>query len=83
MLANKKDETYSMIVGLSLGSIISMFINPEVFAVYLSWNSFSIVIKDILIGAFLMIIGIVVTYLLVRYQRKKNEEKISTENSLS
>ena len=75
LIDKKRDATYSTIVGLSLGSIISMFINPETWAVYHSWSTFNIALKDIIIGVILMVIGIVLTYALVKYQRKKNLEK--------
>ena len=80
LIDKKRDATYSTIVGLSLGSIISMFINPEVCVVYKSWNSANIVMKDIGIGIILITIGIFLTYALVKYQRKKNAEKGSSEN---
>ncbi len=77
LLNKKKDATYSAIVGLALGSIISMFINPETYAVYTSWTSAKEVLIDLAIGLPLLAIGIVLTYLLVKYQRKKNENALS------
>lgn len=72
LLEVKKNTTYSAIVGLSLGSIISMFINPDVWAVYMSWTGFGDAVIDILIGVVLLVIGIVLSFALVKYQRKKN-----------
>ena len=80
----KRDSSYTMIVGLSLGSIVTMFINPDIFAVYSTWNNASVILKDIGIGAVLLAIGFTVAYLLIRYQRnhdKKQENKdIEEEN---
>lgn len=81
LLDKKRDYTYSAIVGLSLGSIASMFINPEVWAVYTSWNSFGSVAFDIGLGLALLVVGILITYPLVKYQRKKNLENKNLQNN--
>jgi putative membrane protein len=72
-------SAYSMIVGLSLGSIISMFCNGDIVAVYKSWGVNGIETLDFLLGILLFALGIVGAYLLVRYQRKKDIE--TEENS--
>ena len=63
-----------MIVGLSLGSILSMFLNGDVVKVYLSWANGSPFIVDSVVGVALLSIGIIGSYLLVRYQRKKDAD---------
>lgn len=73
-LKKKRDETYSLIVGMTIGSIVSMFLNPEIWAVYTSWSGARDVLFDVLIGAVLLIIGMVGTYCLVRYQRKHKKD---------
>ena len=78
LLKTRRDATYVTIVGLSLGSIFSMLINPEIWAVYKSWGAGNNILKDLLIGLPLLAIGIVLTYLLVRYQRKKDSETKNT-----
>lgn len=72
-----RHTAYSMIVGLSLGSIVSMFYNPDVFAVYASWKENGVNVSDVALGAVLFIVGAVCSYLLVRYQRKKDAERAS------
>ncbi len=78
-----RQTAYSMIVGLSLGSIISMFCNGDVMAVYLSWVNGSVkpwsVIGTLAVGAVLFAIGAVIAYLLVRYERKKSAETAKEE----
>ena len=71
----KRESSYTMIVGLSLGSIATMFINPDVFAVYSAWNGAGMILKDIGIGVALLAVGFVVAYLLVRYQRNHNKKQ--------
>ncbi len=72
-------SSYSMIVGLSLGSIVSMFCNGDIIEVYLSWARNGIKWLDLGLGAALFAIGVVGAYLLVRYQRKKDAEGATQE----
>ncbi len=67
--------SYFMIVGLSLGSIVSMFGNGDIVATYVQWASNGVVWLDLVLGACLFVIGAVGAYMLVRYQRKKDAEK--------
>ena len=69
-----RHTAYSLIVGLSLGSIVAMFYNPDTFAVYASWAENGVKVTDIVLGVVLFAIGAVGSYLLVRYQRKKDAE---------
>ena len=74
LFAKARHTAYSMIVGLSLGSILSMFCNGDVIAVYKSWAINGIQVFDLLLGIFLFALGAFAAYLLVRYQRKKDAE---------
>jgi tetrahydromethanopterin S-methyltransferase subunit E len=64
-----------MIVGLSLGSILSMFCNGDIMEVYLSWSQGTAAnpVVDIVLGVVLFVVGIIGAYLLVRYQKKQDE----------
>ena len=77
LFARARYSSYSAIVGLSLGSILSMFCNGDTMNVYISWaeGSAKNPILDICLGVVLFIIGIIGAYWLVRYQRKKDAEK--------
>lgn len=74
-----RHTAYFMIVGLSLGSILSMFCNGDILAVYKSWVDRTAVnpVLDIVLGVVLFALGVVGAYLLVRYQRKKDESEKS------
>lgn len=74
IFAKARFSAYSMIVGLSLGSILSMFCNGDIVAVYSSWATNGAATLDIVLGAVFFIVGTVGAYLLVRYQRKKDAE---------
>ena len=75
-----KAAAYCTIVGLSIGSILSMFCNGDVIAVYASWaTAFNPL--DCFLGIALFVVGVAGAYLLVRVQRKKDAEATSaTEN---
>ena len=75
-----RHTAYSMIVGLSLGSIFAMFYNPDVFEVYRSWKINGIERLDIVLGVALFIVGAIGAYMLVRYQRKKDAETLAQES---
>ena len=75
IFAKARFSAYSMIVGLSLGSILSMFCNGDIVAVYRSWAINGVATLDILLGVSLFIVGTIGAYLLVRYQRKKDAEE--------
>ena len=74
-----RHTAYFMIVGLSLGSILSMFCNGDIITTYIGWAQNGANVLDILLGIALFAIGIAGAYLLVRYQRKKDEENLQKE----
>ena len=74
LFGKARHTSYSMIVGLSLGSIISMFCNGDIMEVYLNWAKNGASVLDIVLGVVLLAIGVVGAYWLVRYQRKKDAE---------
>ena len=73
-----RQTSYAMIVGLSLGSIVSMFCNGDIMEVYVSWatggTSAGIIGLSVGLGVALFAVGFVLSYLLVRYERKKNAD---------
>ncbi len=73
VFARARHTAYSAIVGLSLGSILSMFCNGDIVEVYLSWTTGVNPVLDIILGVVLFALGVIGAYLLVRYQRKKDK----------
>lgn len=65
-----KVGTYFASIGLILGSIVAVFVNSNMFD-YIKSSSFGLV--DKILGPILLVIGIVVGYLFVRYLRKHPE----------
>ena len=72
LLKKWRAATFHAVAGLALGSVVTMFFNPEVYAEYLSWAAGERFSPDLLFGAALFIVGIVVAYIFVRIQRKKS-----------
>ena len=70
-----RHTAYSLIVGLSLGSILSMFCNGDIVAVYASWAVNGVAWLDIILGVVLFAAGIIAAYALVKVQRKADEKQ--------
>lgn len=69
-----KNNIYFIFIGLSLGSVIGLFINTDMLNVYHSWtisNTFPYL--DVILGICLFIIGIILAYQFVLYSRKRNK----------
>ncbi len=75
LFGKARHTSYSMIVGLSLGSILSMFCNGDMMEVYLAWAENGVAWVDLILGVVLFAVGVVGAYWLVRYQRKKDAEE--------
>ena len=75
ILARHKITAFFMISGMSLGSVVSMFINPDTFSVYTAWiDGTQSPTLPIVIGALLLSLGFVASFLLVRYEAKHREK---------
>lgn len=71
ILAKHKVTAFFMITGMSCGSIISMFINPDVYEVYTAWFSGAVSpVLTLIVGAVLLAVGFVLSFLLTRYELK-------------
>lgn len=81
LFGKARHTSYAVIVGLSLGSIVTMFYNPDVFEVYASWKTNGIAVFDLVLGVLLFALGCVGAYLLVRYQRKKDKERAEKQEN--
>lgn len=66
ILKNHKTTAFYLVTGLSFGSIISMFINPDMATVYSLWNGFPF--SDAIIGALLLVLGGALSFLLTKYE---------------
>ena len=71
LLAKHKATAFYMIVGLSIGSIVSMFLGTDMMECYASFAASSAFpVGAILVGVLLFAGGFTLAYLLVRYEKK-------------
>jgi hypothetical protein len=63
-----------MVIGLSFGSIASMFLNTDIYGVYVSWAQNGISIPTLIVSAVLLAIGFVGSFLLTRYELSHAEK---------
>lgn len=70
IFSKHRTGAFFVIAGLSLGSIVTMFFNPDVYSVYRGWAS-DLNVPDLVLGIVLFAAGIIVAYLFVRYERRK------------
>ena len=69
-----KNNIYFIFIGLSLGSVVGLFINTDMLNVYKNWSiSNTFPYLDVLLGIFLFITGIIFAYQFVLYTRKRNK----------
>ncbi len=81
LFGRARHSSYSAIVGLSLGSILSMFCNGDMILVYLDWAKKGVAWLDLGLGVFLFALGVLGAYALVKYQRKKDAEEVAKEEN--
>ena len=71
LLEKKRAPAFYTIAGLSLGSIVTMFFNPEIVEVYESWTIGAAMWRELGIGRALFGIGIIAATYFVRYERNR------------
>ena len=69
LLEKKRAPSFYTIAGLSLGSIVTMFFNPEIMEVYESWTLNAAMWRELGIGMALFAVGIIAAHFFVRYER--------------
>jgi len=70
ILEKYRAGSFSLIAGLSLGAIVTMFFNPEIYAVYTAWASSGVVWWELILGIVLFALGAMLSYRLIVYERK-------------
>lgn len=73
--ARARDTVYSLIVGLALGSLITMFFNAEIVKVYQQWSISGVNVPHLVLGLAFLALGVVGAYALVCVQRKHDSSK--------
>lgn len=70
ILSKYKATSFFMVIGLAFGSIASMFINSDVYELYVEWFNTSVPVADVTVGIVLLIVGFIGSYALTRYELK-------------
>ena len=73
LIEKRRAPTFFFVVGLSLGSILSMFLNPDMWEIYTSWQNGADVFS-IVLGAILLVVGFVCSFLLTRYELNRKSK---------
>lgn len=76
LLKNRRVPTFYGILGLILGSMISMFVNSDIYPKYVAG---SIQTWDYILGAALFVVGGIAVFLLIRFANKKQQMNQSGE----
>lgn len=72
IIGKHRTNSFNLIAGLSLGAAITMFFNPETYAVYVGWTESGLPVAEFICGIILFVAGIFLAYRLVKYERNKN-----------
>ncbi len=73
ILENHKVTAFFCVIGLAFGSIISMFLNSDVYTLYTEWAREGIPIADVIVGIVLLAVGFIGSLMLTRYELSKEE----------
>ena len=66
-----RTSVFYMISGFVVGSIVSMFYNPDIYVTYKSWMSGESYALDLTLGIIFFIVGIILAFLFYIYEKKK------------
>ncbi len=68
ILEKHKGTAFFMVIGLAFGSIVSMFLNSDIYALYVDWAQTSVPMLDVAVGLVLLAVGFVGSFLLTKYE---------------
>ena len=74
LLDKRRKPFFFAICGLSIGSMLAVFLGDECVDIYVGWSGTKMVV-DIIIGAVAFAIGFAVTFSLYVYDKKKEQKK--------
>ena len=72
ILKKHKTTAFFMVIGLSFGSTASMFLNTDVYTVYVDWAANGVSVPTVIISAVLLAVGFVGSFLLTKYELSHN-----------
>ncbi len=75
LIEKHRGAAFFFVVGLSFGSIVTMFFNLDTWEIYNEWAVSGVYVTSVIIGAVLAIVGFACSFPLTKYELKKNKEK--------
>lgn len=61
-------KAFNLIAGLSIGSVFTMFLNPEIYAIYCDWGTNGLPILQLIMGIVLFLFGMLFASKLIKYE---------------
>ena len=74
IIEKRRAPAFFFVVGLSFGSIVSMFINPDMWEIYTAWVGGQNPVLQLVIGGVLLALGFIVSFLLTRYELGRQKD---------
>lgn len=77
LLARHRVTSFFMVSGLSLGSILSMFLNADMWEIYRAWSvGEEGMIFSLIAGGILLVVGFVPSLLLTRFELRRSADRV-------
>ncbi len=70
ILSKWRIGAFFMITGMAAGSLVCMFINPDMYGIYTEWSAFGIPVLPIVIGLILLVLGFAASFILTRIEAR-------------
>ena len=74
LIDKRRAPTFFFVIGLSFGSILSMFLNLDMWEIYTEWAVGQVSVPQLVIGAILLAIGFTASFLLTRYELSRKKD---------
>ena len=82
LIEKHKGTTFFFVVGLSFGSIGSMFLNPDIVQIYYDWVHIGFSGGEFAVGMVLLALGLLVSGLFTRYELKHGQNEQDNKNQI-
>lgn len=73
ILSKHKTTAFFMVTGLAFGSIISMFLNSDMYELYTEWAASSVPTVDVVVGVILLAVGFALSFALTKYELSREK----------
>ena len=85
LLSKYRVTTFYAIIGFVIGSTIALYFNYEIYEYYVAWSTNAPMAVpmyiEIPVGVILLIVGLIGSYMLVRYKRKQPQQEVKENDA--